>query len=1363
MIKKHKASYRGMSKDLASDLQSDKYFDAKNIRILATDQKSSFAVTNESGNDLVFSIPTPIFDFDNARITYTVGNNVKHLKYSTVSNVIPRCELEETYVDTTSSPVSKTSGTQVIIGTKELRDSALIITTDDNGWDCFWELTNLNDGELGLDLLYMADIGLSKNNLVQILFNYENSVIQKIYFADGVHQLRFLNLKQSIENGDRENLIDLSPSSIDTVSTFTLSQSIINSVIAGGTHTSGMVQYTYGLYILNGAQTTIAPLSELVSIDKGDGLGGGEVNEILGKSVQVSIPNIDAKFTNIVLYSVKYTSLNQVPEIKIVADKQIDNYSSMLITDDGSSQKSISLESFLFLGSDPIVPKHIATKDNRLFPINVTSKSFKVDLDTRAYSFGSGSSAVANVVENAYVDDYLNVLGLYSTVTGPDFTLRAGHDSINRDYDSQKYQEDGSTLGATGKYIEVEVVQGGLSEKEASELQFLKDRELYRLGIKFYNRRGQYSDPSWIMDLRAPEGNLQGNYNQLKVAPTTEFYVWFNPESNFLTEDDKPVGYKILRADRTLVDQTIFSQGFINPMVANYVHGSKLTKLAERKSAVNGESSVRSDIIPSMTRMFETQTPFVGCQDYHELSWTRNGTNLDRDDLKRDSYAEGFKAAASKDWRAQNFQYNRLMQFFSPEVTFRNNPIDSSYKLKIIGLMEQDYLANWSTETNPLTAVNETESKFINGITSSTPGVQPQRLKGKPSDLSDLGFFGPTNGKHTRATHQVYRSFQGDFNPSTGKDEWDVYGSPELTQEGADFTTYNNDPKLRYSNNLKTMRLDNWIDRKNSDSVNKDVERRIIGCNTIGAKCITFAEGDDSPEAQIDSRKSIEQIHAAAATGKTKGVLVAEFVKEDYLLYTGGMYGGMSFESKSNSSYIDIGEFSEISNSSVLIKSPGDTFVNTFTFTKMVKDDFEITDADYNIVSEIVSIKVETTVDLKNRNDLSVGTWDNRWQPRYEEYQKYNTVYSQQPTLVKSVGLGTKLKKIQEFDGRLISSKPKIPGEFIDSWTDFLSNESIDLDGKFGPINAVVNLNDEIFCLQDTAVSHIAINPRVQVSGDDGVGLELGTGGILHDYKYISTTNGCLNKWGVITSNKTFYFVDLINRGIMAFDGSSIVKLSDSNGLHHELLNRINFSDIKNDNPVLGTGVSLGYNPVNDDVYFSFLQSSDEFTLGFNEKQGVFVSFYDYKPSWYINKGSVLISTDPSSNSLWKHFEGNANSFYGQTFKSSITLHIAPEGNEIILNNASFKLELTKDGVELPLEGLTNVRVYNDYQDSGEVPLVLRKNVWKKFRNWKINFPRQANSRERIRGAWGFAEFIFNNTDGKKLILHDITIFYTQP
>ena len=73
-----------------------------------------------------------------------------------------------------------------------------------------------------------------------------------------------------------------------------------------------------------------------------------------------------------------------------------------------------------------------------------------------------------------------------------------------------------------------------------------------------------------------------------------------------------------------------------------------------------------------------------------------------------------------------------------------------------------------------------------------------------------------------------------------------------------------------------------------------------------------------------------------------------------------------------------------------------------------------------------------------------------------------------------------------------------------------------------------------------------------------------------------------------------------------------------------------------------------------------------------------------------------------------------------------------------------------------------NIRVYNDYQDSGMVNLVNRQNVFKKFRNYKVNFPRDKGSRDRIRSAWGFAEFEFNNPNGNKLILHDISIFFTQ-
>ena len=1367
MIKQHEGKYLGMSKDVASDLQIDKYFDAKNIRIIATDQKSSFALTNEVGNELIFSIPIPELNLLTTSIDYVVSNQfaanqTKKLFYSTSTGLDgatpPRCEIERTYQ-------GLTSGTQVIIGTKELRNSALIISTDNNGFDCFWEVTNLNGSQFELELLYMGDLDLSTQNLVQILYNYENSVIEKVYFVDGIHQIRFMNIRQSIDNGDSRNLIDVSPNALDVVGTFDLSQPSIEGIVSGGTHTSGKIQYAYGLYVLNGAQTTISPVSELVSIDKGPGEGGGDVNEVLGRSVRIKIPNLDNQFSHVKIYSIKYTSLDQLPEVKIVADKEIDDFEEFSFTDDNSSLEGISLEAFLFLGSAPIIPQHIVTKDNRLFPINIKEVPFDIDLDTRAYSFDDQQQAF--VIDSPYVDDNLELQG--NTQDASNFLLSRSLDSINADYGAQKYQSDGITLGATGLYTEVEIIQNtDLTESQIDELQFFKDRELYRIGIKFYNRRGQSSEPSWIMDLRAPgESNLFGKYSQLKVTLTPEFYTWLNTSSNFASEDEKPVGYKILRADRKLSDQTIHSQGMINPMIANWLSNDKPQSKPDWKEIVNGGGSNKVDILPSMTRMFQNIVPFNACEDYLPLVVDNlGGGNI----LGQGTFREGFYANNTEDNLAMNFQHSRMMQYFSPEVSFRNNVIDASYILNIVGLERQSEIECWSTETNPISAVSSTEVIFRNGINIDSPGVDSSEVfSGSATNLDDYGFFGPANDDTAATTHQVYREFLSDFAPASGPLEnrqWEVYGSPEITQEGADFKEYNGNPKLRYSNNLKTMKVDNFT---GDDGPNNDSDVRIKGCNTIGAKCITFALG--AADLELDQRPSIEQIHQQAQTvsGVTNniandGVLIAEFVRPEYLLYTGGFYGGMSSEAKGVSSYIEIGSYTGIDQNTVTIESPGDTFVNVFKFAKMTKADLEIQSQDYNIMSEIVSVRLETTVDLKNRNDLSLINWDNRWQPRMEEYNNYNTVYSQQPTLIKSVDTGTKLKKIKEFDARLVASKEKIPGEFIDSWTDFLENEVMDLDGKYGPINAVVNLKDEIFCLQDTAVAQISINPRVQIQGNDGLSLELGTGGVLNDYSYRTTTVGCLNKFGVVTSEMAFYFIDVINRGIMTFDGQKIGRLTDSKGLHYEMLERMNYEELIKDNAVLGTGVSLGYNPVNADVYFTFLQPGDNFTLGFNEKMSEFVSFYDYTPAWYINKGSVLISTNPNSVSLWEHFKGKPNYFYGTHYPSSVTLHVAPAGNEIILNNAGYKMELVDEstGLEIPNKGLTGVRVYNDYQDSGLVDLQLRKNVFKRFRNWKINFPRQAGSRDRVRSAWGFAEFVFENTDGNKLTLHNISIFYTQ-
>lgn len=1356
MIKQQLLGYKGMSKDLAKNKQSDKYFNARNIRILATDQQSSFSVTNEHGTQQIFTIPIPVFNITETQIDYTVGTTAKSLEYKTVTSVIPRCDLESTYYGA-AGPV-ETSGTQTIIGVKELRDSAIIVSTDNSGFDCFWELTNVNSGQFDLNLLYMNDLGLSTSNLVQIEYNYENSIIQKIYFVDGKNQIRSMNIRQSVANGDSKNLIDIPSTSIDTVSTFELSQPVVNDVVSGGNHTAGMIQYSYGLYILNGSQTTISPLSELVSLDKGTGLGGGDVNENVGRAVVVNVPDIDTSFTHIRIYAIKYTSFNEEPEVSLIADKEIDNFSNFTYYDDGSKIESVSLAAFVFLGSDPIIPKHIATKDNRLFPINIKEATFDFDLDTRCYGHSAGGTAV--VWENVYLNGSNNLAGSTPiTLNGTYTNISERHDAINRDYNTYKYQANGTTLGAEGPYFKVEIDQTTLTDSEAADKQFFKDREIYRIGIELYNRRGQKSEPSWMCDLQMPEGNLSGNYNKLKVTLKPEFYVWLNTSSNFSTPDSVPVGYKVLRADRTATDKTILTQGIINPMVANYPHTGKITALAERKTAVN---TGVSDKMPGPIRKFQTLSPFIKCRDYAETSWSGDNDST-FNQLGKGNKSEGIKARASSDWRAQTFQHSRLMQMFSPEILFDPISIDSSYELFTVGLMKESFSANWSTETNPTSGVHNVEAKFINGISPGTPGVTIVPSISNANYLMDKSFFGPTNSDHDIATHQVYREFKGTFHKATASDSVrrnEIYGTPEVTEKGADFTTYNNDANVRYCNHYKSLLIDDW---NRSSDVNNDTEIQILGLTSEGAKCVTFMEGPDDNTYPLANRKPIETIHSQAATGQTNGILVCEFTKDVNTKYLGSIYGGFTYEAKSVSSYIGIGTYNPIATNGVLIKSPGDTFVNTFTFTKVAKTDIEETSQQYNRWCEIVSVKLESTVDLKNRSDLSLSEWDNKYQPKYDEYQKYNRVYSQQPTLVQNSETGFKSKKIQEFDTRIMASKEKIPGESVDSWTDFLQNETMDLDGQYGPINAVTNAGDEIYCLQDSGVAHISINPRVQTTGADGVSIELGTGGILHDYQYVTTKSGCLNKWGVVATQNGFYYIDILNKGIIQFNGQ-IKGLSDQEGFHSEFNNAMIYNDLVLDNAVASYGVSTGYNSVNNDVYFSMKMSSGSFTIAYNEATGSFVSYYDYIPAWYINKGARMISVNPNNTQVWEHFKGTKNYFYGVHYPSTIEFNVAPQGGrDVVFNNASYKMEMTSPArVDLPNVGLTKVRVYNDYQDSGEIPLVLRNNMFKKFRSWKVNLPRNAGSRDRMRNPWSFIEFTFDNTSGNNMVLHDMTIHYTE-
>ncbi len=1283
-------------------------------------------------------------------------------------------------------------------------------------------------------------------------------------------------MRQSEENGDLKNLVDLEASSINNVSKYDLSQPQIVSSDGGGIHTAGMIQYAYNLYILNGAQTTISPLSEIEPIAKGGTLGGGKLNEEINRSMLVNINNIDKTYTHIRLYAVKYTSFNQIPSVSLIADREIDNYDSLSYYDDGNVIEALTPEEFLFLGSDPVIPQHIESKDNRLFSLGIKEETFDLDIDSRCY--GHDLNGDAKVWENIRkVEDELQ--GPELVINTTNYLVPKKHDSVNRNYDLYKYTKgvpsggakeqglvrvakgptstgnilisiDGTAslipvtagdstqvtcqkmrdylianvtdhtfgmivvqgsyhltiekndkgaatntscsnqlgaqfivtttqdgfdgtipLGAEGLFFRLTLTQNTMSEEEASNFRFLKDRELYRYGIIFYNDLGQQSVPKWLCDIKAPKGNLKGQYNQVLFEVKPEFYTWLNAQT--FEENKAPVGYKIVRANRTILDRTVLTQGIINPMINNLP--------GNIRDAVYGDFttmySPASTKMPSVIRTFEDIWPFAKIDQFRPLSFNKIGNTNDSGVINGVLYdlrnsKEEFRAAPAVNWVSNSFQFNSMMQLFSPEIMFENVSIDSSYKLKVIGMVKESDTRNWGKEFNTNTLSVRSEAKWTGGINTSSDGVTTQTILGNASQIYDFGFFGPVNVSSGVQINQMYREFLGGYIDAPNEIDYDMYGTPEVSERGVNGSTYNNDERFKYNNNWVEFR----VDIGDQDSIQN--AQSVFGEQSNGAKCITFVEGSDNPEDSPNPRKHIKNFYDASGISHTNGLLVAEFVRDEEYKYIGNIYGGNTYESRSVTDYLPIGQYKDISETSNFIESPGDTYVGNFKFQKMSKTGVDLVGNTYNQTTEIVCFRTETTVDLKNRSDKSVGAWDSTWQADYEEFQDYNRVYSQQANLVNSTDAGFKFKKIQEFDTRVMASKVKSPGESIDSWSDPLVNEVLDLDGKYGPITGTVNYKDEIYALQSGATAILSINPRASVTAGDGLGLELGTGGVLNDYSYLSTEYGALNKWSVQSTDNGFFYFDLNKQSILRLDSSGLQNLTNSAGFHSFFQNNINRSDLILDNPVNLRGVSSGYDATNGDMFMTFLQrkvsdsgplsrTADEdnyFTICWNEETNSFTSFYGYHPSFYLNQGPKLITTNYNSNELWVQGIKGSNKFYGTRFDSRINFTVTPESTlPCIYTNLTYNMEAKdQDGNDISNATFDKVSVRNDYQDSTFRDVKVRKNAKRRDRLWNIALPREYGTRNRIKSPWCTIELLLNNDKSYDMIAHDLIVSYTE-
>jgi len=463
------------------------------------------------------------------------------------------------------------------------------------------------------------------------------------------------------------------------------------------------------------------------------------------------------------------------------------------------------------------------------------------------------------------------------------------------------------------------------------------------------------------------------------------------------------------------------------------------------------------------------------------------------------------------------------------------------------------------------------------------------------------------------------------------------------------------------------------------------------------------------------------------------------------------LYGGQTSEALLSNMWLPCGNtvYLHANSPSVTISyTRGDTYIRRYDHLKTVPGSEE----EVNKMLTSLSFLCETFINLdgrydRNRYNLDLGAM------RYTNYGLLNHVYSQQDNFFNYRILDERLFESDTFSNKLIWSGVKSNGELVDKWTNINLISTADLEGNLGGIVALKNFNSTLLAFQDKGIATILFNSRVQIPTSDGVPIEIANSLKFEGFRYITNQVGCSNKFSIVTTKNGLYFIDSINKSINKLS-EGIEDLSLTKGFKSWSTNNISSQFIAHSDNV------------NNDIYIS----SPTTCLGFSEIIDYFTSFYDYEDVPFMfnfDKEFCAIKNIGNNAVLYLQNKGVHNSFFGQMKPSSIEYKLSPEPmRDKTFNNIEYRadcFDMNDSGHLLDFETFDTLRVWNEYQDSGDFYLIPEENIFKKFRVWRMPLPRHAGSLDRIRNTWANLKISFTPSQGDdiKLLMHDIVLNYT--
>lgn len=999
------------------------------------------------------------------------------------------------------------------------------------------------------------------------------------------------------------------------------------------------------------------------------------------------------------------------------------------------------------------------------------------------------------------------------TISQKDNTLFYGNIKIDRPLISDIILVD-KNINYSTKFLYTENNYTGLNyipnTLKLSNQRTFKSKEVYRFGLIAQHISGKWSEVLYIGD---KENNILPVTNG-DSGSTTHVY---GAKATYILNDSNVIqsliskGYVNIKGVVVypqLNDRNVIAQGILNPTIYNTEDRFKGNVYAVSSWNFRPNLKVIPAISPSDYKFTEFRNDSFPLESYGNAEIQNNKDNPFNNNNTLEFMSNSHPNAMYID--------RKIVTLNSPDIEFNENINlieDINLKLRIIGVswINKNYSdlsitasgpklvgGGYRTSSSPymdnINPMSKTNSWYDNNTSNTATrfNVYPWHGNRPLNDSSDATKTSILDKKKmSNLRYSYYNSYlTNPWTPNYNQiDKVSIFNSNE---DSIIKVSYNND-KIIYKGNLDKILSGNYLVKNVSAS-----EPVRIQYKSTPHAVFSFKGGIELPN--INGNINLNNNNSITfPTTNNVGILIGELYRDGIV----NRFGGNTPEALQFNQWLPCGNSVSLRDPLGVIKTSinieyteGDTFIQRYDALKS----YAYNNDAQNSVVDIASFFVETHINLDARTDRNRGNTDNRLANPLN-FNLINPVYNQKDNFFTYRTIDTERFNLNNFPNTISWTKTKIAGEIIDTWTNVTLASTLDLDGVYGPVNAINNFNNDLFAFQDSGISNILFNSRVQINASDGIPIEIANSTKVEGKRYLSTDIGTTNKWSIKNSIYGLYFIDNITKGIYLFNGK-LENLSKKLGFHSWAVNNLNGRNIWN--PSEFNNFVTHYDIENGNIYFI----NKDLCLVYSEQLQQFTSFMSYEEvPFMVNSFDKFLAIKKESNTnildIWSQNTGKYNNYFNKIVPSSITViaNNKPDKDKIF-NTLDIRADLYDGNTIISNVPFNKLEAWNEYQ-RGETELyelINKPSSFKqKFRSWRANIPRsnnnlQSNSRpinsnkffkvDRMRNPWLYLKLTSNTSDtltndynvpitddinvpilsdydNKKVILHDITVNYS--